>query len=516
MVIRRILVVDNDAAILTFVSMFLSKRGYEVQTAEDGLSALRVLEGFVPDLMIIDLIMPNISGDKLCSIVRGMEAVKGSYLVLLSAISAEQEGLYLEYGFDACIAKGPLKQTGEHLLTLLRELEAASSRGEKNLVLGHEGLARREITKELLSNRRHYELMLGHMSEGILEVTGDGDVTYANAMAISLLGISEQHLLGSQILTLFAKADRDRIQKCFEGSPQEPSSIGDDQPLSVGARFVALTVVPVPEEASPWFIVIVTDVTERHKAREQLQRAHDELGRRVRDRTAALTLANKRLGAEIGERKRAEKLLRASLEQKELLLREVHHRVKNNLQIISSLIKLPLRHSKLSPLAGIVQETQNRIRSIWLIHEKLYLSENLQIVDFSEYVRTLTQNLFESYSVKREQVGLEFDCDAVTLDIDTAVPCGLIVNEVVSNSIRHAFPDGRHGVVAISLKRTDSGGCRLTVRDNGVGLPPEADPESRKTLGISIVEALVRQIHGSMRWDRDHGTSFSVEFARRQ
>ena len=153
MTVKKVLVVDNDASFITFMDMFLKKQGYQVRTAEDGLSALRVLKEFTPEVMLIDLIMPNIGGDKLCLIIRNTERLKDAFLVLVSAISAEEEGLYLRYGFDACIAKGPLKVTGEHVLTLIRQFEAGKKSDSEPATLGLDGIAKREITKELLSTK---------------------------------------------------------------------------------------------------------------------------------------------------------------------------------------------------------------------------------------------------------------------------------------------------------------------------------------------------------------------------
>ena len=232
---------------------------------------------------------------------------------------------------------------------------------------------------------------------------------------------------------------------------------------------MTVNILPVPEESSRSFTVILNDVTDRYAALLQLRQTHKDLERRVEERTSELSETNARLAAEVAERKRAEETIRASLQEKELLLREVHHRVKNNLQIVSSLLKLPLRRPEGESLADIVQETQDRIRSIWLIHEKLYRSENLSVVNFDEYVHTLAVHLFDSYSVDRSRIVLTIDCEPVQLDVDTAIPCGLILNEIVSNALNHAFPGTSRGEVTIRLRRLSHDMCRLIVRDNGVG-----------------------------------------------
>ncbi len=505
MVPRKILVVDNDPAILTFCSMLLGKHGYEVRTAADGLTALKTLDGYIPDVVFIDLIMPNISGDKLCSIMRSTNRFDDTFLVLLSAISAEEHARYLQYGFNACIAKGPLQQTGDHLLTLLRKLESEAGKNHGPIELGLEGLTKREITQELLNTKNHYELVLGNMAEGILEVTPDGRIVYANRSATALVGRPETSLLGTSFLTLFEGRSLQRLERCLAGAVQGRQTIGHDDPVTVGLRKVTVSVLPVPGESSQSLTVILNDVTDRHGALMQLREAHRELERRVEQRTAELA-------AEIAERKRAEEKIRASLEEKELLLREVHHRVKNNLQIVSSLLKLPLRRSATNSLADIVKETQDRIRSISLIHEKLYRSEDLSVVDFDEYVHTLASHLFESYSVDRSRIVLSIDCEPLRLDVDTAIPCGLILNEVVSNALNHAFPGTRRGEVAIRLRSVGQDQGQLTVRDNGIGIAAGVDTTSVRTLGMRIVDSLAKQIDAAVEFDTSNGTAFSLTF----
>jgi PAS domain S-box-containing protein len=374
--------------------------------------------------------------------------------------------------------------------------------------LGLPGLQEREITKELLSTRTHYELILSNMSEGLVEVASNGRIVYANPAVTALAGIPEPKLLGSPFVSLFTGLDRDALSDCLAGDIAAARVVG---PLTLGSRRVALTVVSLSGEARSW-VGILEDVTEQHNAQQELQRAYEELELRVRDRTAELSALNERLVAEIAERRRAEERISAALTEKELLLREVHHRVKNNLQTISSLVKLPLRGSQDKSVAELVQQTQNRIRSIYLIHEKLYRSQNLAVVDFSEYVSTLAQHLFDSYSVDRDRIRLRVECDSVRLDVDRAIPCGLILNELVSNSLRHAFPDGRRGLVLVKLQHITRRRCRIVVSDNGVGLGAADIGASPRTLGMRLVASLAKQIDATVEVSSAGGTTFSAIF----
>jgi PAS domain S-box-containing protein len=214
----------------------------------------------------------------------------------------------------------------------------------------------------------------------------------------------------------------------------------------------------------------------------------------------------------ITERKRAEEALRASLKEKETLLREIHHRVKNNMQIISSLFNLQAVHIKDPDALRALREGQNRIRSMALIHEKLYKSHDLSKVEFASYIRSLSTYLFQFFKVNPARVRLESDLQDIHLDINSAIPCGLLVNELVSNALKHAFPEERRGVISIGLRREDDGTIRLRVADDGVGLPEDFDIRRSASFGLQIVDLLIGQLDGRIEVDKKLGTSFTISF----
>ena len=196
---------------------------------------------------------------------------------------------------------------------------------------------------------------------------------------------------------------------------------------------------------------LTREIVERKRVEAALQKSHDELDRKVAERTSELTKSNMLLNQENTERKRAEEQLKASLREKEVLLKEIHHRVKNNMQIISSLLELQVDALQDEQVREPFKESQRRIRSMALIHEQLYRSHNLARIDFVEYVESLTNHLLRSYGKDARKVTLERDITPVFLSIDTAIPCGLIINELVSNALKHAFPDGRTGKIRVEL-----------------------------------------------------------------
>ena len=219
------------------------------------------------------------------------------------------------------------------------------------------------------------------------------------------------------------------------------------------------------------------------------------------------------LEREVAERKRAEDQIKASLREKEVLLQEVHHRVKNNMQIISSLFSLQSRHIKDKRALEIFKSSQNRVRSMALIHERFYQSEDMAKVDFAEYAQSLTSHLFSSHGTKPGAVKLNLKIKDVFLDLNTAIPCGLIINELVSNSLKHGFPGEKNGEIKIAMHPLDKNGMEVIVSDNGVGLPKGMDFIGTKTLGLHLVNLLAEdQLHGDIKLDRTKGTSFHIRF----
>ncbi len=212
------------------------------------------------------------------------------------------------------------------------------------------------------------------------------------------------------------------------------------------------------------------------------------------------------------QRKKAEEALKASLREKEVLLKEIHHRVKNNMQVISSLLSLQARHLEDAKAIGMFKDSQHRIRSMALVHEKLYQSKDLSRIDFGQYLENLIVYLVHSYQIDSGRIRLKIDVGNATLDINTAIPCGLIINELVTNALKHAFPGGRKGEVRVILRPGADGRLILTVGDNGVGWPPEEDFRKTDTLGLQLVTMLVDQLDGAIDLERKPGTAFRITF----
>jgi len=216
---------------------------------------------------------------------------------------------------------------------------------------------------------------------------------------------------------------------------------------------------------------------------------------------------------DITEKVRMEEQINESLKEKEILLKEIHHRVKNNLQIVSSLLSLQASNIKdRQTFEEAIRESESRIRSMALIHEELYQSTDLARIDFSEYIRNLTNHLFQSYGVNLGVISLNINAEDVSLGIDTAIPCGLIINELVSNSLKHAFTDGREGKIGITISTTSDHQFTLIVDDNGVSFPKGVDFRNTQSLGLKLVNMLVKQLEGTIELDKSSGTRFRITF----
>jgi two-component sensor histidine kinase/sensor domain CHASE-containing protein len=254
---------------------------------------------------------------------------------------------------------------------------------------------------------------------------------------------------------------------------------------------------------------------ERKWAEKALRKAHDELERRVEERTVELSKSNQLLKQEVSDRKRAEEQIKASLNEKEVLLKEIHHRVKNNLQVISSLLKLQCSSIKDQHTLAIFRESQSRVESMALIHEQLYQSKNLSRIDFADYIRNLVANLFCAYEISANAVNFKIDVNQIFLDINAAIPCGLIVNELVANSLKYAFTVNKGGEISIHFSCAGDSDFTLIVSDDGIGFPKNLDFRNTETLGLQLVTALTEQLEGEIELSSDRGTEFKITFAKK-
>ena len=251
----------------------------------------------------------------------------------------------------------------------------------------------------------------------------------------------------------------------------------------------------------------------------KLKSLNENLEQRVVERTEEVKGKNVQLTKEIAERKKAEEQIKASLKEKEVLLKEIHHRVKNNMQIMASLMRLQSEEIEDKHLLGLFNESRNRIQSMALIHDDLYQGKDLGSIDFDQYTRKLTGRLVKSFGVDPNRIIVSVNIDNVFLGVDTAIPCGLIINELFTNSLKYAFPLDKFGVSLKDKKgqiridcHSNSPEHTLVFSDNGVGLPEDIDIREAETMGLELVTTLVGQLGGNIELNRNNGTEFTITF----
>jgi len=306
----------------------------------------------------------------------------------------------------------------------------------------------------------------------------------------------------------------DTFQKANEKAPNVPIIIltaFDDEYTAVEAvKGDAQDYLTKGKVDSDLLTRSISYAIERKQIEIELKKYQEHLEELVKERTKELQKSNEKLKREIKARKKAEEEIRASLNEKKILLEEIHHRVENNLITVSNLIGLEYTLTDKEPIE-IYQESQNRVKAIALIHETLSKSEDFAVIDFARYTDELVKYLFKSYAIDPDLIKVNIGINGILLDIDTAIPSGLILNELISNSLKHAFKNKVHGEINVTLSLNHDN-FELTVSDDGIGLSEELDYIYAETPGLQLVNTLVRQLDGIIELEINNGTSFKITF----
>ena len=293
--------------------------------------------------------------------------------------------------------------------------------------------------------------------------------------------------------------------------------IGISREELIGKKFVDLTIFP-PEDIS-FHIEKFSNFSRGQRIKPYEARIYDKNGsiRWIEITITAIRTDNSIsfiliICSDITERKMAENEIKASLKEKDVLLKEIHHRVKNNMQIISSLLNLQKQYVEEDEAVDVLIESQNRVKSMAMVHEKLYQSRDLTKINVPEYISKLIKDLFFSYAIKEEEIKPILNIENLVLNMETAIPCGLIINELISNSLKYAFPPGRKGKIFVSLQEKNNK-FELKIGDDGIGLPKGLDFKKTGSLGLQLVNSLVGQIDGDIELDSSHGTEYTIIFS---
>lgn len=357
----------------------------------------------------------------------------------------------------------------ELVADLQLQLEALETRNQRAL-------------KELEKKERYYRSLLFNMHEDILVIDRDYTVTDVNKSALTSIGQKREEVIGQKCYTV-SHGYNETCHTSGEECPLEQvfqtgraGACVHDHTRADGSRSrVSIIMSPMMDENGNITRVVesVRDVTELVSAREQLEQ---------------------------------------SLEEKQILLREIHHRVKNNMAVISSLLNLQSAPFDDPKVKSAFKDCQHRIRSMALVHEKLYQSGDLAHIDFPGYIRELIKRLYHSTDFGPTEVDVEIEAEDISLGIDIAIPCALLITELASNALKHAFTNRSKGQLHIAMTVKDEGYYQLVVRDNGVGLPLDFDLEHPTSFGIELVQLLTQQLDGRIEVKDNHGTMFTIVF----
>jgi len=314
----------------------------------------------------------------------------------------------------------------------------------------------------------------------MIVVNEGGEIIRLNDLAETTFGYASEELIGQKVEMLLPHRYRNKHPGYRRGFLAEPSArpMGAGRDLSGlrkdGSEFpVEIGINPVETGEGPMILSVILDLSER---------------------------------------KQSEKRIQDALQQKDLLLKEVHHRVKNNLQVIHSLLDLQALKISDTDMVDLLRDSQNRIRSMSLIHQTLYQSQDFAQVDFQRFLGELLPRLTESYGARSRQVRIEIRSTDVKLPINEAIPCGLIVNELVSNALKHGFPNDQSGTVLVEIRQDEEQAVELSISDDGQGIPPDMNLAKSESLGLQLVHLLTRQLHGQLDVQRSHPTRFTLKF----
>lgn len=463
----RILIIEDVPFDAELIDRELKKSGMNFisRRVEEEHEFLNELDHFKPDIILADHSLPNFDGLSALNIAK--ETVPDVPFIFVSGKMGEDFAIEaLKCGATDYVLKGSLSKIVHAVNRALEEVKEHS---------------KRKMAEEALRNS-HRQLLeaqkIGHIGSWEMDIESNKMSCSAEFYNIMNLDPSKFDNGYHAMIEVIHPDDRLMVEKSINDAIKEHKSFSNDYRL-------------VRSDGS---IRVLS-------SKGQVITDHEGNALRI-------------VGTEqdITEQKVAEEKIRSSLKEKEMLLAEIHHRVKNNLQVISSLLRLQSRFIKDKESIEIFKETQNRVRSIAILHEKLYQSEDLAKIKLDEYVKLLAEDLLYFYELENTNIDMNIDVEEVFLNIETAIPCGLIIDELVSNSLKYAFQGNNNGKITIDLHSNPANRFTLIVSDNGSGMPDDVDPDNAETFGMQLIKYLTNQLKGELVLDRTNGTRFKFEF----
>jgi PAS domain S-box-containing protein len=447
--------VELDAE-LTEYELKHAKIDYISKRVEEEIDFRRELVEFNPDLILADHSLPNFDGVSALKIAR-VESPSTPFIFVSGKIGEDFAVEMLKEGATDYVLKSNLPKLPHAVQRALKEY--------------NEKFELQKAQAALLESENKYRTLFEKNKNPIIVFDEDGNFQDSNEAALKFVEVGKEELL-TKNLSDFILYDNDI--KTIEDKDFWMKGDIMEVKFNINGRckILELTITPVYLEDKTIVFGVGNDITERKKAEEEILR---------------------------------------SLKEKELLLREIHHRVKNNLQIISTLLTLQSSQSKKINVNDLYRESQNRIQSIALIHENLYHSEDLAHINFEAYVKGLVTDLFDSYGVDSRKIKLNLQIDHVTMGIETAIPCGLIINELVSNSLKHGFSGLETGQINVILDKISDFEYSLVISDTGTPFPMDINLLSNDTLGLELIKNLVKQLDADLSFNQDN-KEFKIVF----
>ncbi|MFH1615943.1 MAG: histidine kinase dimerization/phosphoacceptor domain -containing protein [Planctomycetota bacterium] len=460
----KILVVEDESIVAKDLQNTLQNLGYKVPAVvSSGQAAIEAAEKHKPDLVLMDIVLKGKMDG-----IEAAEQIRSRFNIPVVYLTA--------YTDDKTLERAKITDPFGYIV------KPFDDRQLKTVI--EMAVYKAELDNKLKESEEWLSTTLKSIGDGVIATDEKGCIKFMNSVAQSLTGCNEADVAGKPLNDIF-NAINEKTKKRIE-NPAEKVIKGD-----------------VVVELSNHTILLSKDqreITINYSAAPIRDNSNNIIG-------VVLILRD------VSDRKKAEEKLKASLKEKEILLRELHHRVKNNMQVISSLLRLQSGTLDNDKAIAIFKECQNRVRSMALIHEKFYRSKDLTNIDFNVYVKELTQNLIQSYGISPGKITVDINVKDVSLGINTAVPCGLLINELISNSLKHAFPKKTKGQIKVSLQPVEKNQIELVISDNGVGIPDKLDFRKTESLGLQLINTLVKdQLDGAIELDKSAGTKFKITF----